>query len=1450
LKRTPIFLLLFGLVIGAFASAQAPVANFSVDVSSGCSPLKVKFTDQSTGNNLKYEWNLGNGTLSTLASPSTVYIGAGVYNVTLKVTSPNGLSSTKSATIQVFEDPKASFIADKVAGCAPLTVNFSDKSSTNDGSKIVSWFWDFGNGSRSTEQNPQIKYTSPGTFTVVLRVTTDKGCTKVITENNFIDVSPGLNLNFSNSTVAVCQAPFQLNFLNSSTAFGTVNYKWNFGDGNTSTLENPSNTYQSPGVYNVSLIASTGAGCADTLVKQLSLTESKTDFTTGNTLCENSPINFYNNSSPLPISSQWIFSDGSIVNTKDAVKTFSSAGSYKVTLVNTYSACVDSVIKTITVGTAPKAEFSTPALGQCSSPLTVNFQNTSTGAIRYDWDFGDGSPVVSSTSATASHTFTSNGTFNVKLTAYNNTGCSNIFINPNPIVIGPPSVEVNKINPACAPYGISPSAKISSISPIVKYEWNFGDGTIKTDLSASHTYTSAGNYSLSLTVTTADGCVASSITPVEVGNKSSLSFTASPLNVCASDSVIFNNTSQPKSAIYTWQFGDGGSSNIYDPKYSYNDTGWFQVILFVNNNGCKDSIQTDVNFLFVNAPVARFSFAPNCQENYEYFFTDQSVFDSASVGRRTWLWEFPNGTKSNNQVPPPYTFPGPGKYKIALTVSNGSCTHTKTEEITIVNRTPDFIVGSTQNCKPISVKFDAITPATQQIVNYSWEVNGFDTLISNPSFSYTFDTAGSYDVKLITIDNFGCSTNVTKPILISGPRANFAQINQSDCKNLAASFADSSLAFGNNNITNWKWNFGDGTIVDKTDNSSVEHIYNSAGYYTVTLYIKDASGCQDSSFMQIKIRELVADYTATEQVCYGFPITFNNTSKGEFISANWDFGDSSAIVNQLSPSGTYNYSDTGFYTLKLIIEDSAGCRDTLERVDYVHVSQPIALIEVQDSISFCPPFDVNFRNSSSFFTKSEWRIGNETSTETDHRKLFTQPGTFDVKLTVASPDGKCTSNTEKTIILYSPDDAKLEYDPVQACVPGIVNLNAFDNLASANFFWDLGDGTIVDTSVNQISHTYTNLGSFTPKILLTESSGCVITLSGTEPIKIKGAFAKFEVNEHFYCDSGFVQVLDSTISFNDPIIKYSWDFGDGTISNDTAPRHYYNTSGIYPILLTVETEAGCIDSVRLQTPVKIASSPSITTVGDTSICINGRVQHQVIFDRTDTSAIRWNWQFPNGTTSNQQNPPSQQYTKEGNFQIRVIAENSSGCSDTSFTNINVYPNPVISVPPTITTNINTPVKLGAQYSTNIKKYTWKPATDLSCSDCPQPIATPKFNTNYTISVVDSNGCKNQDEIKVVVLCQGATVFLPNTFSPNGDGVNDIFYVRGQGIDRVKSLRIFNRWGEIVFEQRDFPVNNPQNGWDGRFKGGRVSPDVYVYQVEVFCQNGEPIQFAGNVALIQ
>ena len=109
---------------------------------------------------------------------------------------------------------------------------------------------------------------------------------------------------------------------------------------------------------------------------------------------------------------------------------------------------------------------------------------------------------------------------------------------------------------------------------------------------------------------------------------------------------------------------------------------------------------------------------------------------------------------------------------------------------------------------------------------------------------------------------------------------------------------------------------------------------------------------------------------------------------------------------------------------------------------------------------------------------------------------------------------------------------------------------------------------------------------------------------------------------------------------------------------------------------------------------------------------------------------------------------------------------------------------------------------------------------------------------------------NKGDITVQVICTGQNFFIPNTFSPNNDGSNDVFYLRGTGIFRVKTLRIFNRWGEVVFENREVPVNNPSAGWNGYYKGKPAQADVYIYQLEILCANGELIKYSGNIALIR
>jgi gliding motility-associated-like protein len=225
------------------------------------------------------------------------------------------------------------------------------------------------------------------------------------------------------------------------------------------------------------------------------------------------------------------------------------------------------------------------------------------------------------------------------------------------------------------------------------------------------------------------------------------------------------------------------------------------------------------------------------------------------------------------------------------------------------------------------------------------------------------------------------------------------------------------------------------------------------------------------------------------------------------------------------------------------------------------------------------------------------------------------------------------------------------------------------------------------------------------------------------------------------------------------------------------------------------------------------------------------------------------WEFPNGNTSTQQNPPAQVYAVPGTFTVTSIALNSTGCRDTTTQTIVVHPLPAATLPAQMTIQTGFPVTIPATYSPNTISWIWSPATGLSCTDCPTPLAGPNFNTTYQVYFTDNNGCSNIGEVEVIVICKNANLFMPNTFSPNGDGSNDIFFPRGHGLERVKHLRIFNRWGEVVFERRDFPVNDAASGWNGTYKGKKPQADVYVYQVEVFCDNGEVIRINGNVALI-
>ena len=1455
---TVAFLFLY-VFISTVSFGQAPVANFTSNVSGGCAPLVVNFQDQSTGNPTTWTWDLGNSSTSSKANPSVFYFTPGVYQIKLTVTNASG-TITQTGTITVYENPAPDFVSDFQQGCAPLKVQFTDQSTAGTGNTNATWAWDFGNGTKSSDQNPVVEYNTPGTFPVVLKVTNDKGCSKVVTKTNYINATPGVQPSFTTTVPSPCAAPFPVIFTNTSTGPGHIVYTWDFGDGIVnvdSTNKSKKHTYTTNGIYPVTLIMSSDLGCSDTLRKDSAvfIPVVTTDFTIPDTICVNQSDTFFNASSINPASSVWQFSDGTTINSINAVKAFTSPGNYTVKLTNTYGNCTKDTTKSIVISPLPVPLFKPSQSAQCKPDLTVSFENQSQNGANFMWDFGDSTAVQNTITPDAvSHTFTQYGTFTVTLTAFNANGCSATY--SQKITVAQPTIKfANLPTEGCLDFTLKPIAKIVSPTPISSFSWDFGDGSpTASDSLPTHVYTKQGTYNISLTITTADGCTVSDSVSnaVRLGSKPTVAFTAAPLDECANQGVTFTNQSTPPDAPVTWDFGDGTGSTAPNPFHLYTDTGYFQVKLIVNNNGCRGQSISPQQYVHIKPPIARFTLIPDCSTPYRYSLRDLSIFDPGSAGHRTWLWNLPDGSTSNAQSPPLYQFPGPGNYSITLTISNGTCTNTLQRTIVIVDKTPSIAFNTAGTCKPANILLHAVANNASEVVRYTWIIEG-KTIVSGGSDNlYYFTKSGDITLHLTTTDQYGCSYSTSKVIHINGPNAAFQGKNVQGCIGLTSTFSDLSKTDSVNQLVSWTWDFGDSTArVTQTTPGPVDHIYNTAGIFSPTLIVGDASGCYDSISLKdlVKISSLKAKLDVTARVCFGFPMKYQNLSSGDFNSSVWSLGDHTPPFIMNNQSATYMYKDTGFYTVKLVITDQFGCKDSVTLDSAVQVSKPRASFSVNDSVSFCPPFDVTFTNTSTFADRAIWDFGTGAfSNQWNVGKLYTVPGSYKVILSVYSPDGSCRSDASTTIILKDTSDAKITYDPLLGCRPMLVNINGLGKYQSANFYWDFGDGNTTDTTSNEISHVYNDLGTFIPKVILTESSGCVIPVAGTDTINIKGAKAFFKIDKRVYCDSANLLIQDST-TYNEPI-KYLWNFGDGTYSTDSVPSHQYTQPGIYPVYLAIQSVSGCKDTAFLSTPIKVVQSPLISITGDSIVCQNQFMVHNGVFDRQDTSQVQWAWVFPNGQYANVQNPVKQQYKDSGDFAVQAVALNSSGCADTTYKHIRVNPLPSTTLPSAITTQVGYPVQIPATYSPNVISYVWSPTSTLNCSDCPEPIASPKFNTDYTVSFTDSNGCRNTATVRVIVVCKNANVFVPNTFSPNGDGNNDVFYVRGRGLERVKSLRIFNRWGQIVFERSNFPVNDASYGWDGTFNGNKPQAGVYIYQLEVFCENSQVVHFEGNVALIQ
>ena len=1435
------FLLLIVLAISSSFAFSQPVANFTASPLSGCTPLAVSFTDQSTGGPTSWQWDLGNGTLSTQQNPTTTYFNSGLYTISLIVTNASGSNTiTQTQYIKVDDKPTVNFTASNTTGCFPLRVNFTDLS-IGGSAAITGWEWDFGDGFLSTLQNPFHIYTTAGNYTVTLKVTNAGGCSKVVSKPSYIQVSPGVTVNFTNSLPQLCKPPETINFTNTSTGPGILSYEWLFGDGGNSFVQNPNHTYFTGGSFTVTLIAQSSLGCVDTLIKPAAIVikDVVSDFIGPGAICRGVTGNFTNTSVPASVSSFWDFGDGTTSTLTNPTKIYNSLGVFFIKLKNNYGSCSDSVTKQITVLDLPVPDFTAPDFTDCNVPFTVNFNDLSVGATNWNWDFGDGG---TSAAQNPSHTYTAIGNYTVKLIVTNINGCSDSITKNQFVRIQKPTVAINGLPlEGCVPFTINPAPNVTSVDGIASYLWDFGDGFTSTASNPSHTYPLQGNYTVKLFITTNDGCTDSSvmINAVRVGNKSLADFSAAPLAQCVGQAVQFTNLTVP-SDRWSWDFGDAlGTSTQQNPLYTYLDTGRFTIRLIAWNNGCADTaIKT--NYITALPPVARFSSTFNCGNKLQVAFIDQSVLP------QTWLWNFGDGFTSAAQNPV-HTYAVYGSYNVSLTVTNGSCSNTKVNSILLFNELSNFTVTDDTICTSQAAVFETTGINTANIATYFWNYGDGVSAFGASATSHNYAFPGLYSVSLTITDARGCVSTIIKTNIIRvwGPVANFSFAPVAGCKPLLVNFTDLTVTDGVHPVTNWIWAYGDG-ITQTYTAPPFSHIYDTAGFFNARLTLTDSYGCSNSFLtpFQVFVTSPKAIFSSADTLtCVGKNVNFTNTSTGVGLTYSWNFGDATTST---ATNPVKVYAADGDYTVKLTVTDVNGCTNTTTKTNYVKVHTAKASFSVSDSISSCSPFEVIFTNTSLYSTSATWIFGDgTTSTLAMPTHYYSTVGTYIARLAVAGPGG-CVDTVNKTIILYD-STSVLTYAPLAGCSPLPVSFNV-TTPGPVKYLWDFNDGNTLDTTLSSLTYIYLLPGKFLPKVILEDQTGCKIAVTGIDTIYVTKSNVDFAADDTLLCDRGIVNFTDSTIS-NGVITNYAWSFGDGATSTQQNPSHNYTSPGLYTVRLIVTTANGCTDTAIKNNYIKVVASPVIDITGNIPVCMPGKLNFKGIVVQPDTSQIAWYWNFGNGNTSVFQNPPQQRYDTAGNYPLRLIVTNSSACADTVDRIVVIYPLPVINAGTDKIILVGTAVSINPTGSP-VVNYLWTPSTALSCTNCYNTIASPKNTTAYSIKVTDINGCFATDNINIIVLCNDKNVFIPNTFSPNNDGVNDWFYPRGIGLFKIQGMRIFNRWGEMVFQKANLFPNDPFSGWNGKYNGKLQTSDVYTYIIEIICENSEILTYKGNITLIQ
>ena len=1271
--------------IRAYGKPNVQISN----ASSGCAPLATSFTNTTlyTSNTATYFWDMGDGTTAiTKNAPSKTYNTPGTYTIKLKITDTCGTdSSTRSIT--VFNVPVAKFGANRV--CAGDTTRFTDSSTVVMGDTITAWLWNFGDATTSTQKNPKKIYSSSGTYTVILRVTTQNGCIDYDTLNVTVDVSPVVS--FTRNPVTVCDKDLVTYTGSATTSIGTItSYLYNLGTGQTAVSKDTSYTYPSPGKYYVNFTAGNSFGCSRTYYDSVTINPNPVAGFSFTPACLGNGVIFTDTSliaSPASISTrQWDFdNNGTIDQTGTPVtKVFAIADTFHVRLkVISNSGCIDQDTQNVIVRPLPLMNLAANSNSLCKNDSFV-FTNTTTGASQFSWNFGDGSSVLNtSTTGVQKKNYAAAGTYTTKLIATTSFGCldsatQTVIARPLPDAIFTSNDTVS-----CAPKTFTFT---NTSTNATTYRWL---------INGALSYTSAGRpdttvnvagaqFTVSLIAYNSFNCKPDTQTyTYRTLNNPQPAFTPSIDSVCGPATVSFTNNSLFSSS-YVWTFGNGTTSTATNPSVTFaasntQDTTYTVKLVATNAGGCKDSISKNIRVF--PRPVAAFtqSKTDSCGPFPVQFVNQSNHKSGGTIANMTFNWNFGNGNSSTLKDPSA-TFTASLTKDTVYTVrligmSRYGCRDTAYNNVRVYpNPKSIFSQSKTDSCGPLSVQFtNASVPndtGSISIMSFNWNMgNGTTSSSQNASASYvassTKDTV--YTVRLVAVSEHGCRDTSYKTVRIyPKPLALFTQNTTVGCPTLFVQFTNQSTPkdTGNINMMTFNWNFGNG-VTSSTKNNLVGFSASATQdtTYNVKLVAYSEHGCVDSTSKIITVhpKPIVKFNQDLTSGCYPLNVSFTNTT----INGNsyfWDFGDgnTSTGVNSSHTFMARPLFDTT-YNIKLFAISPFGCPgDTFTKQITVRYN-PVADFFF-DPDTGCGNTLTRLYNTSLGAISYSWILG-EGSYTTAVNPFAVYPAnlvkdtSYKAKMYAYTPYG-CIDSAEKSILIAPLPLANFT-GSLTGCHPFTTPLNGLSSNRAVSYQWDFGDG-FTSTQANP-THTFSNpsLIDVTYRVILKVLSdkGCEDTMIRIVTVHPNPS-ADFTFTKVPSCDTASFTFSNTSIN----AVTYNWNFGDGFNSTLTNPQHYFRTSVFtdttYLVKLIGISAFGCRDTIEKS----ITANPLV--ISDFSgTPIVGCEPHTANFTNLSRNGIIYFWDFGDGGASTSSNP-SHMFLLPGYYTIKLVSIDKFGCSDT------------------------------------------------------------------------------------------------------------------------------------------------------------------------------------------